>query len=342
MLEVINSENHFRWNTIVDDFENRDIYFSHEYFTSSMLLDKGEPLLFFYEDENGKVAYPVILRKIDNKLGEQLYDITTPYGYGGPLVEAVSTEIDLILKFRKFISQYCIDNNIVSEFIRFHPMLGNQKDLENSLNILYNRDTIEIKLQQGTELLNEMPGKTRNMIRKAYKNGVEVKKLDKQKYMKEFLSIYYSTMNRNDATEYYYFNETYFKETFRLLDSNIHMFGAFCEDKMIATSLIFTYEDFMHYHLSGALREHLSLGANNLLLFEIAEWGRKQGIKSFHLGGGYSDSEDNLFKFKKSFSKSDPLNFYIGKKVHNLNLYEKLVKENRITEDNGYFPLYRS
>ncbi|MCZ2258631.1 lipid II:glycine glycyltransferase FemX [Sporosarcina sp. G11-34] len=343
MLKVISWENHAQWNNIINSFMDEDVYFSYEYFASSLLIDLGEPILFYYEDENGRVAYPVVKRKIENIAGEELYDITTPYGYGGPLVSYLNEEKELLYKFRMEINKYCNKNDIVSEFVRFHPVLGNEKNLEKDLDldVIYIRNTIEMKLQQGEELLSEIPGKTRNMIRKAIRNGVEVKKLDKDESIKDFLAIYHSTMNRNDAADYYYFNENYFKETFELLNPNIHMFGAFVEEKIIAATLIFTYGDFMHYHLSGALREHLSLGANNLLLYEIAEWGRKQGMESFHLGGGYFGNEDGLYRFKKSFSQLEPLNFYIGKKIHNEDLYRMLVSEKGITEDNGFFPLYR-
>jgi len=342
MLRVINLGKKDQWNSIVNSFLNKDIYFSYEYFASSLLLDGGVPILFFFEDHDGRVAYPVVKRKITNAGGEELYDITTPYGYGGPLVDNPTEDKGLLHRFRKAIDKYCIDNNVISEFIRFHPLLNNHINLDDHLNVSHIRDTVVMQLQQGDDLLAEIPGKTRNMVRKAMKNEIEIRKIDKNENMNDFSSIYYSTMNRNDATDYYYFKDEYFVKTFELLDSNLHLFGAFLGEKMISASLIFTYGDFMHYHLSGALKEHLSLGANNLLLFEIAEWGRKQGLKSFHLGGGYSGSEDSLYKFKKSFSKTEPLKFFIGKKIHSQNLYEMLVNEKKITEDNGFFPLYRT
>lgn len=341
MFEVIHWEEKLRWNKIVDSFLERDIYFSHDYFASSLLLDKGEPVLFYFENEEGRVAYPTLKRKIESISEAKLYDVTTPYGYGGILVDNLTGEKELFSQFRKSVDEYCTTNNIISEFIRFHPILCNQRNLDD-MDILHIRDTIEMKLQQGMDILDEIPGKNRNMIRKAKKNGIVIREIDKDENMDDFLSIYYSTMKRNDATSYYYFKEEYFKEAFKLLDSNLHLFGAYIEGKMISASLIFTYGDFMHYHLSGTLKEYLSLGANNLLLFEVAEWGRKRGVKSLHLGGGYSGNEDSLYKFKKSFSKLEPLKFYIGKKIHNPKLYKKLVIEKNITEDNGFFPLYRS
>ncbi|MDN7242169.1 GNAT family N-acetyltransferase [Planococcus sp. N028] len=341
-LNVIGKESDLQWNEILEKFEDKDIYFFYEYFKSTLFLNEGEPLLFFFENSDGKVAYPVIKRKIMNKNGLKLYDITTPYGYGGPLISAVDDEEKLMQQFRESFNEYCQDHSIVSEFVRFHPLLKNHAHLTEEMHVMHIGHTVGIDLQQGEDLLAQMPGKTRNMIRKAEKNGIEVRELDKEKYLEEFISIYYSTMDRKAAADYYYFSMDYFLESFKLLSSNSVLFGAFLEGKMISSTLILINDNFMHYHLSGGLTEYQSLGATNLLLFKIAEWGKERGIQMFHLGGGYSSKKDSLYDFKKSLSNIHPLKYYVGKKIHHPVLYNMLVAEKGIKEDSGFFPLYRS
>lgn len=56
-------------------------------------------------------------------------DLTTPYGYGGPLVEGEYNK-NSILKFVKEMELYCRKNNIVSQFFRFAPWMNNQSVLE--------------------------------------------------------------------------------------------------------------------------------------------------------------------------------------------------------------------
>lgn len=342
MYKIVEGDKATLWNDIIKEFENQDVYFTYEYFLVSLLLDEGKPLLFYYEDEFGKVAYPFIKRTIPAKETEIFYDISTPYGYGGPLISFSGNKEELLQRFRKEFNMYCKSNNIVSEFVRFHPCLQNQNGLKMDLNAAYIRNTISLDLVGVENLLMDLPGKTRNMIRKAKKNGVTIKKVNAKENLQQFVTIYYSTMERNDASDYYYFEEKYFQDLITLMDSNIQMFGAFFEGKMISATLIFNYGEFIHYHLSGALKEYLYLGANNLLLYKVAEWGAENEYRTFHLGGGYSGNDDSLYKFKKSFSKSDPLDFYVGKKIHSEELYQKLVQANGISEENGYFPLYRS
>ena len=342
LLSVIDCRDRMRWNGIIDGFSEQDIYFSHEYFMGSLLLDEGEAILFFFENGNGKVAYPVIKRKIENGANMELWDITTPYGYGGPLVSANGNQQALLLEFREAVDEYCKANRIVSEFVRFHPLLDNHNGLQSSMEVVHANNTVKIGLQEDGDLLGRIPGKNRNMIRKAMKNGVEIKKIGLEENLEEFILIYYATMRRNDAAAFYFFTEAYFRKTIELFGEDIHLFGAFVDGKMISATLILTRGNYMHYHLSGSLDGYRNLGANNLLLFKIAEWGQGRGIQNFHLGGGYSGQEDSLYRFKKTFTADGPSEFHIGKKIHNPNLYQMLVLEKEIPEDSGYFPLYRS
>jgi lipid II:glycine glycyltransferase (peptidoglycan interpeptide bridge formation enzyme) len=95
--------------------------------------------------------------------------------------------------------------------------------------------------------------------------------------------------------------------------------------------------DIIHYHLLGNDYEFITLGANSLIICEIAQWAKDKGIKEFHLGGA---SKESLFKFKKSFTKNGVLDFYVGTKIRNESIYNTLIKLCGVN-DKGYFPGYR-
>jgi len=94
------------------------------------------------------------------------------------------------------------------------------------------------------------------------------------------------------------------------------------------------------------LNEYKSYRPNNMMLYQAALRYKTMGKKCFHLGGGYSGN-DSLFKFKKGFNKNGLLDFYVGRKINNEDIYEKLVKEWKIKNGLGenfrfdFFPLYR-
>lgn len=83
--------------------------------------------------------------------------------------------------------------------------------------------------------------------------------------------------------------------------------------------------DYFHYHLAGSLKETLKFAPNNLLLWEAIKYAHEKGYKRMHFGGGLTNSmDDNLFRFKSSFSK-ERADFYIGKRVHNEEVYDYLI-----------------
>ena len=63
--------------------ENIDLYFDENYGKLYEKCEKGEAIIFEYEDENGKISNQFIKRKI---FDTEYFDIVTPYGYGGPVI----------------------------------------------------------------------------------------------------------------------------------------------------------------------------------------------------------------------------------------------------------------
>jgi hypothetical protein len=104
---------------------------------------------------------------------------------------------------------------------------------------------------------------------------------------------------------------------FNVLDKNTNV---------VCSSIFFHYGDYFHYHLSGR-SEQANNAVNNFLLDEAVKFAQKKGAKKFHLGGGRtSNPDDSLLKFKGSFSKTK-FPFYIGKKIHNQQVYDEIVRQ---------------
>src|SRR5699024_11094695 len=120
----------------------------------------------------------------------------------------------------------------------------------------------------------------------------------------KFKKFYYSTMDRNNATEYYYFNDEYFNACVELFKDNLLLVESVYEGKTIAMGFYFIYDDIIHIHLSGTLSEYLNLSPACILRYGVTEWGKENGYKIIHHGGGRTnDPDDSLYKFKKQFGK---------------------------------------
>lgn len=324
MNKIISSDD-LCWNYYLEQmpFYKRDIYYTREYYRMYEKNGDGIARLFIYQEGEKLALYPFLVNEIAGyDLKESYYDIETAYGYGGPLVNK-ENDIKFIRNFEENFLQYCKKSNIIAEFIRFNPYLKNEKIFMKNIIVMHNRTTVFLDLRKSIDeiWIQDISSKNRNMIRKAEKNNL---KIEKENNVVEFQKLYESTMDKVVATPYYYFNEDYYNTIGK--NDNYNILNVRKDDKVIAAAIFMNYGIYMHYHLAGSNQAYLGCAPNNLLLWEAIKYAKQLNCQLFHLGGGLSDSrEDSLFKFKSSFSK-DYLEFYIGKRVHNNEVYNYLIE----------------
>lgn len=337
-LEIITCENRDKWNSIVKKASNWDVYYLWEYAISLKIHGDGEPLLIYYKGSSCEVYYVVMQKDIaDDTIFSlyldkgQLFDWETPYGYGGPLINGVLNEEDL-KQLNELLGRYCESHGIVTQFIRFHPLLENQTNSSLIIESAYLKQTIFIDTSEKELIMKNMDSKNRNMIRKAQKSGVSIF-CDNGEYLDAFIDIYNSTMDQKKAQEYYYFSRDYYYFLRDNMKENVIFFYAVYEKRVIGASIFFFNENFLHYHLSGTYIEFRKLAPTNLLLYEAALWANDHGISKLHLGGGVG-SEDSLFGFKKQFNKNGYLSFYVGRTIFNQKAYKQLMQLRKKNDTN--------
>lgn len=337
------------WDSLVRSFPHWDVYYLSAYARSFSIHGDGVPYLVFYENDGCRVCFVVMQQDIstDPRFAGAIpagawYDWSTPYGYGGPLVDGTvnaETERD----FSQQLHAYCRAHHIVSLFVRFHPLLLNHACFPNLFECRYMHDTIAIDTGNPETIARNMDSACRNKVRKAKKNGVVVR-CRPVGDMEAFRRIYEDTMTRDHANDYYFFGSPYFSAQKALAD-HACLFYAYHEDQPIAGTIIYYNDEYMHYHLSGSLTAYRKFAAINLLLYEVAVWGAERGIQRFHLGGGMAP-DDNLFGFKKQFNKNGRCPFHIGRVIFDAERYQRLIeirKERDVSfdEENSFMIQYR-
>jgi len=305
---------------------NKDIYFSYDYYHLYEVNGDGQAKAALYSGDNGmQVVYPFILKPVKGyRTQTQYFDIESAYGYGGPAVEDYN-ESDMKV-FEDLFHGWCMDNNIVAEFVRFHPFLYNYKYFNADILIERNRTTVYIDLEKGIyNIWNiSISSKNRNMIRKAQREGIEVRISSNYP---DFIRLYQLTMDKLGADGYFYFSDNYYRDMIELDGRFSFLAEAVYDGKAIASAVFLYSEEYLHYHLSGSDPEYLKLAPNNILLFKAIEYGCEKGLKKFHLGGGTTNKvDDRLYRFKRSFSK-DESTFYTGKRIHNRDKYLFFINE---------------
>jgi hypothetical protein len=351
------------WTALLERTERPDIYFTPEYariyerkYTPE--IDEsfcGETVVFVYGDDEECVLYPFIKRRIDlphlqgTAHEPRQYDIISHYGYEGPILNCPnpSRRDALVREFRTAFSTYCKEQRIVTEFIRFHPLLRNHEPLEGLLPVEKRNHTVVVDLTRSeAELLDRMNKKTRNLIRKAEKSGVIIERSEQMDDLRRFVELYLDRMTKNRAHQKYLFSYDFYEQTVASLGKHASLFVAKLDGKVIAASLFMHRYGFLHYHFSGSDKAYLTLAPNNLLLWTVMKWGKAQGYRQFHLGGGRG-KDDELFHFKAGFSP-DHAQFCTASVIHDRAAYDSLCRQRdeanktRSAErKDDYFPYYR-
>lgn len=326
----------------------KDIYYNVYYGKLYENIEHGKLENFKVDSEYGKLEHIFIKREIEMNIGKKYYDIVTPYGYGGPIITECSDKEKLLTEFEKKFTEYCVDNYIVSEFIRFHPIFENALDFKDIYDVAFSRHTVGTNLKDYDDpVQTEFSKSLRREIRKAEKNGVTVKTIIEPKDLSIFKKLYEETMDRNEADAYYYFPDSYYEYIIKYLGKSVLEIQLVYENEIIASEMYFIEGDLMHAHLLGSSQKMLDLDAGALLEATAARWGHEHGYRYIHHGGGRTSAEDDsLYTYKKKYGKNTEFDFYVGKKIWDREKYDELVakREGELNHkiDSDYFPKYRA
>ncbi|OKP90592.1 hypothetical protein A3842_03200 [Paenibacillus sp. P3E] len=297
----------------------QSFYFHPQYVINDVFYKEGLQPVFFVHEDNDNIYYHAFhMGKVP---GTEYYDIQSPYGYGGPLITGDQPFINSSIEGYK---RWCLEQKVIVEFIRFHPLLNNHLNYYGE--VRENRQTVYIDLNSGGELLNQFSTRVRTAIRKAQKDKVSISMQKSKVNVQMFLEMYISLMTEKNADGTYYFNSKYFIE---LLEKDaVHLLSAENESgEVIGAAIFFINGDIAEYHLSASNTEGREKNVTNLLIYEFAEYAKKLNVQSLYLGGGTDGSSSNsLLFFKKGFSKQEAT-FFIGNYKHSEAIYEEYKTE---------------
>jgi len=326
--EILNLNDAVKWALLINKLpiEQQDIYFTPGYYQLYENYGDGIVKCFVFEKDGEIALYPFLINSV-NELGYDLddhyYDIQGAYGYNG-IVSSTYDDVFISAFFAAF-KNYIHKNHIIAEFTRFQPILENHKFSIDFLDVLYDRNVVVVDLSNFEDTYNQFSSSAIRGIRKAEKEGIEIEYLEKAHKKEDFFKLYIETMKRVNSQQALFFNEKYFNDLFSLTE--LVQFCAVYRNQVIASTICFKSQKYLHYHLGCSSNDFLQLRPNNILFNEMIKFGCDNKFKKLHLGGG-SDKrpENSLLRFKKNFSYTlQP--FYIGKKIHNKKIYEEVVKQ---------------
>lgn len=291
----------------------------------------AKPILWVYEFEEQKFAYPffvspIVLKGSDQNIQTEYFDISSTYGYSGPLSTTIAPEF--LKKAWLNFDGWASKQNIVAEFTRFNLF-------SNSVDLAHKNTTVEENREVAFSLLpkdkynyfNSLHTKTKNMIRKSINAGAVVKRLSLESVFDQFVELYTSTMKLNNANEFFFYTEDYFRSLTALPEDEALAFCIFKGDKLESSIVVLRSRDVGLYHLGASSGENKQVGIRNLLLFDAACWLIEKNVTYFNLGGGRTTAnDDSLLRFKVKNALSSK-QYAIGKRLINKKAYENLTHQ---------------
>ena len=332
MLEIISIEQTEKWDEAVRSMCAYDFYHLSAY---HRLDPVGKPVLLYSQVGNTAFALPVIIRNI----GKNDYnDITSVYGYAGPLSNSLHPNPQETAVFQQELKTYFDEQQIVSVFARLHPLLEQQNLLNGLGENIDTNLTVVIDLNcSETEQKKQYSRSLRTQLNRLKKSGIEIIQSVEKEDIDQFYSIYVETMDRVQALPYYYFSIDYFYRFISEIDSAL--FLAKKNQEIISGSLCPFTNGIMQAHLNATKNDYLSYSPLKLVLDTARAEGMKRKQNILHLGGGKSGYNNSLFEFKSRFSHQY-FQFCIWEYIHNPVVYKELsqTKEQSFVD---FFPAYR-
>lgn len=351
MIEVLDlSERVSRelYENIIKSFKEKRPYDSLDFINN--FSDGFENLICLkYSQNNHKVMLPGYLKKIEST---EFVDFISPYGYSG-LIYKENTPIEIVKNGWNEIKAY-LDKNVISSFIRFALDTDYSVFEEGVVPIMKNIKGVIVDYDTQ---LSSFDRKVRKNVRRAKREGLQAEIIKGEdltdEQLNSFYEIYVDTMKRNEANEKYYFTLDQFGDFAKSRGDLCAFCFIYDNGKAVSVEMVLQGDDTIFSFLGGTLEEAFKKRPNDFLKYVLINWARDEGLKYFVLGGGYG-AEDGIFKYKRSFFPEDVVDYYVGKFVHNKEVYNELVekakqrylKENEKTEKEfselNFFPLYRA
>ncbi|UCJ06323.1 GNAT family N-acetyltransferase [Chitinophaga pendula] len=332
------------WSSMLEE-SDYDFYHLPEYVSIESKMLQGEAIAYFHQEGKNKMLIPLIRRKIPplNNKPRELYDAGSPYGYPGILFNR-SFDYNVMDDFLGQFIEDAGELQLVSTVIRLNPYYNNVMFMETEhVRQVTHGHTVWINLQHDMkELFTSFSKNHRANIKSLQNDKFKVIK-GNWKYYQEFVDMYYSTMDRNQANNYYYFDEHYFMMLKATLQEHLQLFVVKDANGNICSGGIFThYNGIIQSHLVATRQEYLQLAPVKLVFYEAIKWGKQTRCRWMNLGGGRGSPTDSLLLFKQGFSKLKR-RYSTLQIVHDQVKYQNILQQlNNEPRQADFFPVYRA
>lgn len=343
------------WATWIEAADH-DIYHTSGYHRVPAFAGDGTPQLLVYGSHDRFVAWPYRLQSIPDSgplVGSPAFDVTSTYGYSGPLVRGCEPGDPLIARAWEAFRRVWAEQHVVTVFTRFHPILRNHRwfidqvqtcaDPEVLQGVVLTGETVSIDVTRSDdEATADYPRVMRQEIAQNRRRGLTTAVDTGMEHLATFVELYRETMQRNNAQSTYFVERDYFDNLLEELGDDAILFVTSFDGEVVAACLFLSHHGILHPHLAGTSTRYLPMSPLKVMWDDVRRWASQRGDRVMHLGGGRGGTKDSLFSFKARFSPARH-DFYTGRWILDRARYDRLAEASTGADpEAAYFPIYRA
>lgn len=327
-------------------FSPQDIYQTYEYTRQESERSGGQPCYFLFRSPELQAVLPLIQHPIENLQAQPtgMYDAKSVYGYPGILFSKPPDDGDADKIFESLLPVLA-ENKLLTVFIRMHPYFNTYSLTETpSVKMVTHGEVVYVHLQEGYKhIASGYSYSHKRDLRTLYKSNYYAK-INAWEDYELFQEAYLETMQHVNASQNYFFDESYFQSLFSRLKEHITLISVYSPQHIFSSAaLYFTFNNIVHYHLGGTFTAFRKFAPSKLVFDTAIQYFSEQGFHILNLGGGVGSADDALFRFKKGFS-AHTKQFSTIRCISDLEMYHTFVRskfENAQVGQSDFFPLYR-
>jgi hypothetical protein len=338
-----------RWRTLWEAWPRREVMANPEYVR--LFARPGDRAICAVGEYAGAtILFPLLLRPLAAEPwaqpGEDRWDATSPYGFGGPFTWGSEPRDDD--PFWRAHDAFCREARIVSTFVRLSLFSDELVPMRGRVEM--RAPNIVRDLRPGLEAIwHDYDHRVRTNVRNAQRAGLRVEVDETGATLDAFLDVYLHTMARRGAADWYFFPRAFFETVVERLPGQFGFVNVLAGGEVVSSELLLASATRLYGFLGGTRAEAFRLRPNDLDRHGQVIWGLERGKEELVLGGGYAP-DDGILRHKRHLAPGGEVPFKVAAIVHDEPAYHALVRHREARAKaagdtwaprEDYFPLYR-
>ena len=302
-LEIKHITHKQEWESGLSRYSYTTMFLAWEW--GEFEISRGNDFEFYGVYENQRLVGLIPIKTVNAKRGKYLHVRHGPVIYWENEA-VVKTVID-------FLKQKAKEKGV--QFVRISPLVskGDRRKMKKlgfkNATSHANDDelTVIIDLRKNiNEILTGMRKNTRNLIRRADKEGIFIKYCHDLSFFDDFAKVYLDTVNRKQWTAY---PIEYIKAEYAAFAriGNARIFVAYYKGQPISASIFIIHRNQVIYHYSGSAKRFKNLPSTYLLHWEAIKYFKDLGLIIYNFWGVCREGQRShpwygLSLFKRGFS----------------------------------------